>query len=383
MQIHQKETDYIPALDGLRCISILMVLFGHYIETTGYSLPTIFRPCFDGTLGVNIFFVISGFLITRIVLASEQSQLGFSFQSFYLKRVAKLVPVLWLFIAVVSTATWYLNETISAFDTFRAAAFLTMNAKMIESAVLSHTWSLSVEEFFYLSWVPLLYYRQRLSKSAFMFLVGIALISAPLVRILNTAMASNTWGQYFNWYPLPVVPIVGSLDFLVAGACVHLFKKEISTLLSPLLRNTSLPLVLSAILFIVLPSIGTVIFGIVSSVNVVVGGSLQALGICLIVHVLANERKIDPWRLLESKSMVTIGLSSYSIYVFQQICFYPLPGMTLHKNFLIFASIPVALIGGIVIFFLVERPINTYLRSKWLPKPNRNTSPGTKIDKAS
>ena len=375
MQTNQKDYDHIPALDGLRCISILIVLFGHYIENTGYVLPIIYRPSFDGALGVNMFFAISGFLITRIVLASEKSESGFSFRDFYVKRIAKLVPVLWLYIALISVAAWHFNGVLHVFDSLRAAAFLTMHSKLMEPSVLNHTWSLSVEEFFYLSWVPLLYFRQRLNPHTVKMLIGAALLSAPLARIFNVARASENWVKYLDWYPLPVIPIIGSLDFLVAGACVFLFKKEISVFLRPLYRKSSLTLAISAVILTAVPSIATVLFGIVSLINAFIGGTLQAIGICLIIHLLANERQTDPLRLLESKPMVTIGLSSYSIYVVQQVCFYSIPGSTLNRDFLVYGSLPCALIGGITIFYFVERPINRYLRSKWLRKtlePQRN-----------
>ena len=158
------------------------------------------------------------------------------------------------------------------------------------------------------------------------------------------------------------------MDFLLAGASVFLFKERISALLPPLNQKSNRLLAISAIGTLALTSISAGNLGILSVMHVLVGGSLQVVAISTIIHLLANAKMKDPWNLLDSKPMVTVGLSSYSIYVVQQACFYSLPGTTIDKDFLYFASIPVALVIGVATFYVLERPANRYLRKKWLKK---------------
>ena len=85
--------DYLPVLDGFRAVSILLVVFSH--ADLGNIVP--------GGLGVTVFFVISGFLITRQMIAEIVSTGGFSFGAFYLRRFFRLAPALLLYLAMFTS----------------------------------------------------------------------------------------------------------------------------------------------------------------------------------------------------------------------------------------------------------------------------------------
>src|SRR5512141_1648626 len=90
----------IPSLDGLRAISIVMVLFGHMAGTRG--LPVRWLPFAWGSLGVTVFFVISGFLITSL-LVKEHSKTGtISLRTFYLRRTMRIFPAMYVFVAAIA-----------------------------------------------------------------------------------------------------------------------------------------------------------------------------------------------------------------------------------------------------------------------------------------
>jgi peptidoglycan/LPS O-acetylase OafA/YrhL len=137
---------YIPELDGLRAFAVLVVIAFH-------TMPKVVP---NGGVGVDIFFVLSGYLITRILL-SEFAETGrINFGNFYMRRFLRLTPALWLLLlaygldgarlggelmrvhlAAVFYAALYVTNWIRAFD-------------LTEGSSLNHTWSLAVEEQFYL-----------------------------------------------------------------------------------------------------------------------------------------------------------------------------------------------------------------------------------------
>ncbi|RTM05628.1 MAG: acyltransferase [Bradyrhizobiaceae bacterium] len=150
-------TNYRPDIDGLRAIAVLPVVLFH-AGTRGFS---------GGFVGVDIFFVISGFLITGVIL-NDYDRGRFSIKQFYYRRVLRLFPALFVMIAVVSgLAVWVLlpGELVNFAKSLLATTFFFSNilfyeqtgyfAPAAQTVPLLHTWSLSVEEQFYLFW-PLL-----------------------------------------------------------------------------------------------------------------------------------------------------------------------------------------------------------------------------------
>lgn len=143
---------YLPALDGLRALAVLLVLWCHVPpNTSGYPewlrlLHTVIGP---GGLGVELFFVLSGFLITRILL--DERQRGVPVRWFLLRRTLRIFPIYYLLLLVM----WWLQPR---WELAYCALYLG-NLLSIQQPYLvwplGHTWSLCIEEHFYLLW-PLL-----------------------------------------------------------------------------------------------------------------------------------------------------------------------------------------------------------------------------------
>src|SRR5579862_1099054 len=140
---------YVPALDGLRAIAVLAVLGYHTWEGA-------FR---GGWVGVDIFFVLSGYLITSILLAERDRRGTISFRQFYLRRALRLLPALVLCLAVAIALAASQGPTLRDATTKEAAAATLYAANWWQVlrphapiGLLAHTWSLSVEEQFYLCW---------------------------------------------------------------------------------------------------------------------------------------------------------------------------------------------------------------------------------------
>jgi peptidoglycan/LPS O-acetylase OafA/YrhL len=143
----------IPELDGLRAIAVTMVLLWHYVGVPGGgSLYAVFRP---GRSGVDLFFVLSGFLITSILIKSR-GDAGY-FTQFYIRRALRILPVYVVMLAIFFAgrlAGWHEGLFGGGFATWTYAAFL-QNFEMSARAsygpdFLSATWSLAIEEQFYL-----------------------------------------------------------------------------------------------------------------------------------------------------------------------------------------------------------------------------------------
>lgn len=149
----------IPELDGVRGIAILAVFLNH-------TQPTLS----GGFLGVDLFFALSGFLITGILLNEFNRTGSISLRSFYYRRALRLLPALVVFLLVCAPwAHWQATTaTMFYFANWHSFEFL---------GPLVHTWSLSVEEQFYIAWpvVLLLLLRLKLSKTA---------IAAGLITII-------------------------------------------------------------------------------------------------------------------------------------------------------------------------------------------------------
>ncbi len=154
-----KTIAYQPAIDGLRSIAILSVLLFH----VGFSELS------GGYVGVDVFFVISGFLITRLIHHETSNTQSFSYVNFYVRRARRLMPALFvtllltLLVGIWLFSPLYLERLglSVAFSTFSLANvfFWTESGYFDNDAIfkpLLHTWSLSVEEQFYLFWPALL-----------------------------------------------------------------------------------------------------------------------------------------------------------------------------------------------------------------------------------
>jgi peptidoglycan/LPS O-acetylase OafA/YrhL len=165
---------YWPALDGVRGIAITAVVLLHL----GYGS---FR---GGFLGVDLFFALSGFLITHI-LAEEWRRSGtIDFGRFYMRRVLRLYPALAATV-VLAFFVWPTSQSSTYGRAAIAALFYHMN--LIDPGLLNplaHTWSLSVEEQFYVFWPPLLFLLMPLRKQTRLAIIFLMIFGSIGVRVI-------------------------------------------------------------------------------------------------------------------------------------------------------------------------------------------------------
>ena len=342
--------NYRPEIDGLRAIAVVAVIFYH-------AQLSIFDQKFfkGGFIGVDIFFVISGYLITSIILKELFKTGHFSFKKFYERRIRRILPVL-LFVMMVSIPfAWvyllpdsfidYSNSILSSLGFISNIYFwFSSQAYGAESNILNpflHTWSLSVEEQYYILFPIIL-------LISFRYLQKYLLTILILGVLISLVMAD--WGSrnhpVFNFYVLPT-----RMWELLAGSLLSYFE-----IYRGGVRSTNKAFNL------VLPSVGIFLIGhyIFFYNSKILHPSLYTLspiiGVCLIIWFSNSKELIT--KILSSKFFVGVGLISYSLYLWH----YPIfaldsiieftNGDIIKKLMIVFLIIFLSLLT----YFFIEQP---------------------------
>lgn len=178
--------DFIPELDGLRGIAVLLVLWIHLPGgALGVSISGLRQVVLPGNLGVDLFFVLSGFLITRILLVDRER--GVPLRKFLIRRFLRIFPIYYLTIAVMLPKLSWEDVLVCSTYTSNYGYMLIEHRSPME-----HTWSLAVEEHFYLLWPPLVAFLAPV-RSRRILLLGIL----PLTVAASLAlMIWGNWAEY-------------------------------------------------------------------------------------------------------------------------------------------------------------------------------------------
>lgn len=218
-----------PGLDGLRGLAIVLVLAGHLLPRRLGEVP------WGGAVGVTLFFVLSGFLITRLLQRELDATAGLDLRAFYLRRVARLLPALLACLAVVALAsvlfrarfrvpygpeTDQLPLVITIVLLFLANVAVVLGPSIITRLdPLKPTWSLAVEEQYYLLWPLVLRRLHRVDPTRRRRLLTVALVVLGLWQAGVTAASWRTndpaitrWAYHgldTNLFPLLVGSVLG------------------------------------------------------------------------------------------------------------------------------------------------------------------------------
>jgi peptidoglycan/LPS O-acetylase OafA/YrhL len=345
-------TGRVPTLDGLRAISILAVVVGHVAGTAGFpavATSVIANRYLDvAYLGVRVFFVISGFLITGILMEAAGRSGGISLRRFYLRRTMRIFPAYYAYLVALVILTAVGIASITGNDLVRAVTY-TINYDNDRSWDVGHLWSLAVEEQFYLLW-PLALVLAGIGRGIWIA-VGVVLL-APLFRVIEYLFVPE------------LKPLIGNTfettaDAIAMGAILALALDRLvdRAWFVRLIRSSwMIPAVLLAGLAL----------NIRSDTGVILGVSLTNLGVALLVArcVLLP----DGWagRLLETRPLIVIGVLSYSIYLWQQL-------FLDRTSDALIASFPLNLVlvaaCAVGSYLLIERPflwLRPRLEARWL-----------------
>lgn len=182
----------IPSLDGLRAISITMVLAGH--AASGISVlrdhPLLSYTLFNGNRGVSVFFVISGFLITSLLLEEQGLTGRISLRNFYVRRAFRILPPFWVFLIGV-VLFWKLGVFATQWH-YLAVSFTFLRDYIAGDWWTGHSWSLSVEEQFYLLWPATLV---LIGRRKSLWLASLLIFAAPVTRVLSHLFVTAKWDR--------------------------------------------------------------------------------------------------------------------------------------------------------------------------------------------
>jgi peptidoglycan/LPS O-acetylase OafA/YrhL len=180
---------YQPALDGVRALAISLVVLFHYPWKQPFFEP---NPVHGGFLGVDVFFVLSGYLITALLL-QEHATLGrISLKRFYARRALRLLPAFFVLFAIAVVLHFALAagdgdrpDTLGLFGMLFYAANWVNVYRDGALGVVAHTWSLAIEEQFYLVWpaILVLLLRKRLRLSTIAYLTTAGIVAASVWRV--------------------------------------------------------------------------------------------------------------------------------------------------------------------------------------------------------
>jgi len=336
---HTNPGSRLAALDGLRAISIAFVLLGHVNGTQGFPRINLSPVLGDyANLGVIIFFVISGYLITRLLIG-EQRQFGsISLHLFYARRILRLAPAFYLYIFFIAAIQRFGWIHLHAGDLTGALTY-TINFRTSFSWYVGHLWSLSVEEQFYLLW-PLTLVVAGVRRSGWVAIGMIFLSPVARVFALQQHLPSSMFPCVADSLAFGCLLAIGG-DYLQA-------RKWYKTIVA---NSWFVPV--TVILIFAFNWLRLYLVGIIF------GPSVIGLLVAFIVHRCTwTASRVNTF--LALKPMVAVGAASYSLYLWQQpflnrnlswaICRFP-------------TNILLAVSFALTSYYFVERPLN-HLRRK-------------------
>jgi peptidoglycan/LPS O-acetylase OafA/YrhL len=340
---------YRPELDGIRAIAIISVILYHAQITIFGS--QIFK---GGFIGVDIFFVISGYLITSIILKELISTDNFLFKNFYERRIRRIIPGL-LFVMFLSLPLAWIYLNFGSLLDFSKSIFYSLGFTSNfyfhysgtqyadEDGLLKpflHTWSLAVEEQFYILFpIVLLVIFKYFRKYLLVILVVIFIISLLIAN----------WGS--KNYPSATFYFLHARFFeLLAGSILAYFEiqtghRSKNERLNAILPLVGLLLICHSIFYfndkIFHPSFYTL---------------SPILGVCLIIWFVNKNNFI--YEVLSSKLFVGTGLISYSLYLWHYpiFAFSRIIDINLDDNFSKLILVLITIVLSIFSYFFIERP---------------------------
>lgn len=286
-------------LDGLRAVAVTMVLYGHFFAADG---------SYWGHIGVRLFFVLSGFLITRLLLDAREDarfEPGTALKSFYARRALRIFPPYFAVLGIVWLIGLESSETVLAWHALYLSNFWYALRDAWTPWVLCHTWSLSIEEQFYVVWPLIVLIAPRRS------------IGAICIGVIACSVA------YRFYWPFTGTPSLArdllppaSMDALASGALLAVYRSE-NAAWPPWASLSWMPL-LSASVFLLwlrpvsmtpmlewLGWIGLEVFPLLP-LTIMVGNCSKGVGGYL-------------GRLAELPALTALGRISYGVYLYHAI----------------------------------------------------------------
>lgn len=339
---------YRAEIDGLRALAVISVIFFHAQFTI--EEYTFFQ---GGFIGVDIFFVISGYLISLIIFKELIFEETFSFKNFYERRIRRIFPLL-IFVSLVSSYFGWIFLLPDSFVSFSKTILYSLsfssnfyfyfseleynNLNSLFKPFL-HTWSLSIEEQFYLLFPITVFFIIKFYKKYLIYFLILFFITSLLIAELGSR----------NYTSLSFYLIHTRIWELLAGSILAYFEVNSGRKIKNNFSNTFLNIL--GFLLILFP-----IFIFNNSINHPSFFTLiPVVGVCLIIWF--SEKKNYVSKLLSSKILTKIGLISYSLYLWH----YPIFAFGRIKNDTLtdyekLACVALTFFLSILSYLLIEKP---------------------------
>jgi peptidoglycan/LPS O-acetylase OafA/YrhL len=347
----RRRLGYRPALDGLRAVAVLFVVLLH----------SRFQAWFPGGwIGVDIFFVLSGFLITTLLL-EEWATGTISLPEFWSRRILRLLPAFFAALAIFFViallfvhggvrATW-LSDGLAA-ATYRSN-LVAMHYGGLSAPFLGHTWSLAFEEQFYLVWPVTLFILLKARTSRRIILV--LTVAAAIASVLWSGLLISHGAPWFRIYYGPDTRAVGLLVGCAVGQLAGLGWKP-GRLISAAMRSCVVPLVLLlGVVLLSLHLIWTWIY--VSALPILI---VLIAGLVLTL-VMMPGRAVQG--IFANRVAVHIGRLSYSIYLWHYPVYDAVAYLHLARGAATLIAAPVIYVMSMASYRFIEQPFAALRRS--------------------
>ena len=344
----------LPSLAGWRALSIALGLLLHSSYASGFpsKLDRVINGFDSGSLGVRFFFVISGFLITCLLLQEQTKHGTISLKKFYVRRALRILPVYFFYLFALGFLTRY-SQTPAAW-----LANLTFTTNFFPTPFsTTHFWSLGVEEQFYLLWPWFLVVglNRREGSSKLLKILIVPLFAAPVIRIFSHEL----------WYPEALgclfqrTSFFGSFDSLAYGCLTAILFVHWRKPLENFYENNSCLITWGGATLILAPPL--LRFLHIPALFQAAGfDSMQAMGFSLLLLQSIFYPQSGFYRCLNWKWVAHIGILSYSIYIWQEL--FCAPGKSvLGVQGAWYISFPgcilAALLAAHASYYLLEKPL--------------------------
>ena len=360
----KNQLKYRPELDGLRGVAILgvMAFHAHASFMSG------------GYIGVDIFFVLSGFLITSLLISEYDRYGSVSLKNFYMRRVLRLAPALIVLLLVFCLASFlflrgpkansnYIDSLISLFYLSNWARAFSLHPP----DYLGHTWSLSIEEQFYIVWPILLLIFLRFFNSR-KLIVLIAISIALLAWILRVYLyiKGATMERLYNGLDTRADALMVGCAIGVAYSSGIFNKKDFKLILSRIIVFLS-PISVLILLFLFTcakpDSYGSYMsqFGFFT---------VELLTATIVIDIMVNKVSFIK-RILATKVLVWIGTISYGLYLWHYPIYRVMFSLEMSKIVIITIGSLIAFTVAALSYYLMEKPIIKLKKNFVQTIPNR------------
>jgi len=289
--------EHLPSLNGFRAVSVIIVVIFHLSLSNSYLYKTVF----NGSLGVNVFFVLSGFLITSLLLKEKAATGTISLRFFYIRRVLRILPAAYLCIIVVTVLNYFFHLGVSYLYLSAAALFIVdfEFLSKIKTPFVSHYWSLSVEEQFYFLFPIIVKKNFKLFVLFILFIVFIL----PLLFTLQYFIPEINQGVLF-----------GLTHFLIKFQGIAVGCLFSILCFKNVLRKSKFKYKMVLKIFITLAIFAIVHTGDINMISVYTNLVISALIGWLLILNLFQTTDVY-FKFLNLKYVSQIGALSYSIYI--------------------------------------------------------------------